>query len=122
MTHNDANDTENTIKCDNYVLCNAKLPEWWHSCKGTLICTNCDILTYHWQKKGGRDKLIIKDNVECSICLETKTGVLMPKCEQYMCTECFRKCYWSNIEDEEFDSDTEEEISQIVEQFDDVSV
>lgn len=100
-----AQDTD-IVKCNNYILCKTKLPEWWYSCKGQWLCTNCDIDFGKWQ--GGKGTLIIKDNVECPICLETKKGISLPKCDHYICIGCFKRCYFNHDNDSDSDDDNKE--------------
>lgn len=79
------------IKCKNYEICECILPNWWFECKGKYLCTNCDM-------QFGNDKgiLEIKDNIECPICLEEKKGICQPKCDHYLCIDCFKRCYYGD--------------------------
>lgn len=61
---------EGGIKCKNYELCGAVLPEWWFECKCSYLCTNCDMLYLG-------STLEIKDNLECVICFEIKRSVTL---------------------------------------------
>jgi len=89
------------IKCKNYELCQAVLPEWWFECKGNYLCTNCHILFGTWgdPTKGcrtGKGILCFNDNVECPICLEYKRCVSQPNCIHSVCIECFKLCYYGD--------------------------
>lgn len=81
------------IKCKNYELCKEILPKWWFDCKGSYLCTNCHMLF-----GTGKGELDIKNNIECPICLEEKTGVSQPNCDHFLCIHCFRRCYYGEEE------------------------
>ena len=63
-------------KCDNYELCCNMLPNWWYSCKGNWMCTNCHMSFGTWgsgeNKHVGRGSLIFEEGNECPVCLEEK--------------------------------------------------
>ena len=103
------------IKCKNYELCNETLPDWWFSCKGSYLCTNCDMLFGTWGTKTGKGILNFTDNLECPVCLETKRSIDQPNCEHTLCIKCFKRCYYGEelqeppfpypeVEDEYYDS------------------
>lgn len=83
----DAQYPDGGIKCKNYLLCEAVLPDWWHDCKGCYRCTNCDVIF-------GRD-LEIKDNEdECPVCYENHR-LIKWSCDHYICVDCTRNiCFW----------------------------
>jgi hypothetical protein len=112
---------EGGIKCKNYELCNAVLPDWWYECKGHYICTNCDILFGTWgngeNAHYGKGELIFSNNLECPICLQNERCVSQPRCEHFACLNCFKRCYFldqSNDGAPEFpyDSEIEEEYNE----------
>lgn len=103
----DYSDESNGIKCKNYEICKGILPEWWFECKDCYYCSNCDMMCLNDLKFG--------DNIECPICLETQRCVTQPKCDHFICIDCFKRCYhgeddktepkfpFPEIEDEYFD-------------------
>jgi hypothetical protein len=88
------------IKCKNYILCETVLPKDWVDMKGCYLCTGCDILFGTWGDpengwgNNGKGVLDVIENLDCMICLETKTGVSLPKCTHYICIDCFKRCYY----------------------------
>ena len=90
------------IKCKNYEICEAVLPKWWFECKGSYLCTNCDMMFGTWgsgeNSHTGKGILEISDNIGCPICLETKRGISYPKCNHMACIECFKICSLSQKE------------------------
>lgn len=108
---------EGGIKCKNYIICKAVLPNWWFDCKRCYLCTNCDAMFGTW--RGGKGILEVTHNLECPICLEIKECISQPKCNHSICISCFKRCYYGDenldgkpifpypdIEDEYYD-DTE---------------
>lgn len=108
------------IKCKNFELCKAVLPQWWFDCKGNYLCTNCDMFFGTWGSGEnlhiGKGILEISDNIECPICLEVKKCISQPRCNHSLCISCFKRCYFGDkdtegepefpypdIEDEYFD-------------------
>src|ERR1700761_2289399 len=98
----DPNTCEKTFKCKfncqpkncpNYVICDTTVPEWLFNCCHGL-CQNCDILFGKW--KGSNGVLSVKDNLECPICLDVTKCISQPNCNHYLCTSCFKKCYYGN--------------------------
>ena len=62
-------------------------------------CMNCDVFLGEWQ--GGRGNLEFKTIDMCCICHEEGIeGVSMPKCQHFICVECFKKCF--DLTDEPF--------------------
>ena len=74
---------EEGIKCKNYELCKIVLPKLW---KANYLCINCDMMF------GGI--LEIKDTIECPICYEYKKGISQPRCNHFICIDCFKRCYY----------------------------
>lgn len=111
------------IKCKNYELCDEILPTWWYECKGHYICTNCDILFGTWghdeNAHYGKGVLDFIDNLECPVCLDTKRCVSQPRCDHFICIDCFKRCYFMDDTnegapnfpypeiEEEYDEDTD---------------
>ena len=98
------------IKCKNYELCKAVLPKWWFDCKNNYICTGCDMFF---------GELELRDNIECPVCYECKRGISQPRCQHFVCIDCFKRCYYvqednrpefpyPEIEDEYDDDDDHE--------------
>jgi len=79
------------IKCKNYIICNCIFPEIYNDgedCEG--CCHNCSIMY-------GLLKFL--DKTKCSLCLETKIGILHPNCNHSICIDCFNyggKCIICN--------------------------
>jgi len=88
------------IKCKNYELCETALPKWWWDCKCRYLCTNCHMLfgSWDWSKDDilvkGKGILEFKDNIECPICYETKKGISQPRCDHYVCIDCFKRLHY----------------------------
>jgi hypothetical protein len=106
------------IKCKNYEICQTVLPKWWFDCKGNYLCTNCHIMFGTWSSgkilHEGKGALEISDDVDCPICLDVKRGISQPRCNQSLCIDCFKRCYYGDesgepvfpypdIEDEYYD-------------------
>lgn len=83
------------IKCKNYQVCNTLLPLWWFNNNNNYLCTNCQIMFGDWGIISGKGILKIIDNIDCPICLEYNKGISQPRCEHYICIECFKRCYFS---------------------------
>ena len=80
------------IKCPNYLFCNSLCPQWYLYChKG--FCVNCAICY---------GKLLnTMDNVKCTFCTKKNTlGVQNPKCDHYLCVDCFKRLYYGPDDDE----------------------
>lgn len=81
------------IKCKNYELCETILPKWWFDCKSNYLCTTCHMMFGTWGKmpngNNGKGILEISDMIECPICLENKKGISQPKCQHFVCIDCF---------------------------------
>lgn len=88
------------IKCKNYELCNATLPNWWYECKGNYLCINCHMLFGTWgsgvNRHTGKGILPISDNLECPICLNIKRAISQPNCEHTVCIDCFKRCQYDS--------------------------
>tara|TARA_B100000683_G_scaffold201148_1_gene194443 strand:+ start:147 stop:527 length:381 start_codon:yes stop_codon:yes gene_type:complete len=83
------------IKCKNYKLCKAILPEWWYDCKGTYLCSDCDMLFGAWGQQTGKGVLDFEDNLECPICLKENQGcVSYPRCDHKVCIPCYKKSFF----------------------------
>lgn len=50
----------NGIKCKNYKLCKAILPDWWYECKNNYLCTNCHMIFGTWERILVKEYLILK--------------------------------------------------------------
>jgi hypothetical protein len=96
---------DDTIKCKNYELCNSLLPEWWFECKGNYLCTDCHMMFGTWGSgenlHTGKGILEINNNIYCPICLECKKGISQPRCEHFICIDCFTRCYYGNTDEKE---------------------
>jgi hypothetical protein len=89
------------VKCKNFSLCGTVLPKSGVSMKGHYLCTSCDGMfgtRSVTENIGscGKGILNLIENLDCIICLETKTNVSMPRCEHYMCVDCFKRCYYGD--------------------------
>lgn len=91
-------DQEDGIKCKNYELCEAVLPNWWFDCKGKYFCIDC--LSFGWGKLNFK-----YEEQECNVCNEL-VNVLVEfptNCNHYFCCQCSRNIlfwdetrYWLN--------------------------
>lgn len=79
------------INCPNHIVCCRNYPLHYKQTYGDL-CLTCDMFFGEWQ--GGKGVLPIIENAECPVCLETVICVSQPKCDHYLCIECFRRCYY----------------------------
>ena len=86
------------IKCKNYIICETVLPKWWFECKGSYLCTNCDMM--FGTGESVEHKNIGKGNLECPICLELKECVSQPRCNHSLCISCFKRCYYGEYKGE----------------------
>lgn len=92
------------IKCKNYELCNSIVSQWWFNYKKNNLCIDCHCMFGTWGNGGykheGKGVLEIKNNIDCPVCLETKKrGVSYPRCNHFVCTKCFKKCF--SLKDQE---------------------
>jgi hypothetical protein len=88
------------IKCKNYIICGDILPIWWFECKRNYLCNNCHIMFGTWNNEiisgigKGKGHLKTSDiEYECPICLENKICISQPRCDHYVCIDCFKRCY-----------------------------
>ena len=92
------------VQCPNYLICGRLEPEWLLYCHhGT--CMNCAAMFGH---------LKFFENMECPICMDTKTCVKQIKCNHKICVDCFKRChfppYWNDPQPEfPYDSEVEDE-------------
>lgn len=82
------------VPCPNFKLCNKIAPFIILDCHDGL-CSSCDIEFGRWQ--GGKGKLTTL-NDECPICLEDKECISLPKCDHFICIDCFQNCWSINHE------------------------
>jgi hypothetical protein len=116
----DRDNADYGIKCKNYIVCKCVLPVWWWECKGCYICTNCDMMFGNWKSGNyvntGKGILDRKGVQECPVCLESKECISQPRCDHYVCFDCFKSCFYKKeikepdfpypeIEDEYFDDE-----------------
>jgi len=74
------------LPCPNVSVCGAWVPKWLLGLKRSGVCIGCDC---KFQKK-----LDTVETTDCPVCLETKPGVVMPKCTHSMCVDCFKRCMY----------------------------
>jgi hypothetical protein len=77
------------IKCKNYNLCEAVLPEWWFNCKGKYLCTTCDL--FGWNELEFRNI-----NNDCNVCYNHGIEMKFPTdCGHWFCVNCCKKIlFW----------------------------
>jgi hypothetical protein len=77
------------IKCKNYNLCEAVLPEWWFNCKGKYLCINCDC--FGWNELKFRNI-----NNDCNVCYNNGIEMKFPTdCGHWFCVNCCKKIlFW----------------------------
>jgi hypothetical protein len=44
------------------------------------------------------DNIVIKNDLECPICLDTARCIQLPKCSHFCCIDCFKKLYYGYTE------------------------
>lgn len=79
------------VKCPNYVVCEKRCPQIvldYHS----GVCLDCNFLFGKWS--GGKGILKLLEDLECCICFENKICVTQPKCDHFICVDCFKVCYF----------------------------
>ena len=76
------------IDCANHEVCGG----YQDPRCGKVCCYNCLIMFDH--SRNGKGELNIRDNIECPICLDTKRGITYPRCDHYVCIECFKYCMY----------------------------
>ena len=81
------------IKCKNYELCDTILPKWWYDCKGTYLCSNCDM--FDWNELEFRDT-----NEDCVVCYcDNFREMKFPtNCGHWFCVECSRNILFDDDE------------------------
>lgn len=87
------------VKCPNFLVCGNDDPQcilWCHAGR----CYHCDLMFGKWCDSSNKGNLIFIDNLEeCCICLDNnKVGVSQPKCEHYICVDCFKECYFAECD------------------------
>lgn len=104
------------IKCKNYIICEAVLPNWWFQCKCCYLCTNCHQAYGTWgpsHRGNGILDIFGETKLECPICLETKKCISQPTCNHHICIDCFKRCYYEEKSNDEpifpYSSDIEDE-------------
>lgn len=79
------------MPCRNFLVCDVLLPEYVLN-KNEGICLSCDLAFGKWT--GGHGALPQQQLDECPICYEENIlGISNPRCNHFMCIECFKKCY-----------------------------
>ena len=111
---------ENSNLCKNYELCGetagtVEFLECWAD-RRKYLCTNCIIMFDSWGSSTtgigstGRGVLEFRDDVDCPICLETKRGVIQPRCSHWFCIDCFGKWVYGDGQPQfPYSDDVEEE-------------
>ena len=74
------------LPCPNVSVCGTWIPKWILELKRSGVCISCDS-QFH-------KKLDTVETTDCPVCLETKPGVVMPKCTHSMCVDCFKRCMY----------------------------
>jgi len=90
----DSLNCEEGIKCKNYIVCDGIKAKWWFNKKGQYICLGCDMDFGTWGDQVGKGVLETMENIECPICFEIKNGISQPRCDHFVCVDCFRRCYY----------------------------
>lgn len=87
-------------RCTNFMVCEASRPSYILKCMNNK-CVDCNIMFGQWC--GGKGNLTFFANLDkCCICLgENKVGVSQPKCRHTICLDCFKKCYFTNVDIDE---------------------
>jgi hypothetical protein len=79
------------MQCKNYLVCDTLVPEYILKNHDNL-CINCYVV--FGKNQGGHGALPQKKIDECLICYENNVwGISNPKCDHFICINCFKKCY-----------------------------
>lgn len=84
------------VHCPNYIICGSKFPKHILNYYNG-VCYYCNEM--FGKKRGGTGILKAIENKECPICLETTRCIIQPKCDHYICVECFQNCYYGDYND-----------------------
>lgn len=82
------------IKCPNFLVCGKECPQIvfdYHF----GVCPDCNFLFGGWN--GGKGVLTYLEDLECCICFEIKICVSQPKCDHFICLDCFKTCYFGKL-------------------------
>lgn len=102
-TGNDSDDDGVGVKCKNYELCKCVNPKWWYDFKGHYLCIPCDLNYGTWGDPNGgvysigRGALEFTDDLDCSICLESRRSVSLPRCRHTLCIGCFMRYFYGPV-------------------------
>ncbi|MFK5969993.1 MAG: hypothetical protein QM487_07750, partial [Candidatus Marithrix sp.] len=76
------------INCLNFKVCKQSFPSWMLGYHGEF-CDEC-----HNLFKESNGKLRFSNKIDCPICLDIKDGCAMPRCNHYICLDCFKTIYF----------------------------
>lgn len=96
-------------QCRNFIVCGYVAPgdsnPFLFDLRNPWTCTNCHIDYGQWGDPGstfghGKNRegvLQFSDTLlECPVCWELKTGVAHPRCDHFVCIDCFTRCYYGD--------------------------
>jgi hypothetical protein len=84
------------IKCKNHKVCNNLLPDRWFNYKGRYLCIPCErTFGKLLNTNRGTGELKFSDNVVCLQCNSKGEGVTYPRCDHYLCLQCFDNIWYS---------------------------
>jgi hypothetical protein len=82
------------IDCD---LCEIKCGNFYIKEKdGLKICSSC-ARNQEGEKSdifSSIEDIVIKENIECPVCLDKKCSIQLPNCTHFCCISCFKKIYF----------------------------
>ena len=83
------------VKCKNHKVCNGLLPDRWFEVRGRYLCIPCErTFGKLLNKNEGSGELKFSDNILCLQCNCKGEGVKYPKCEHYLCLQCFDNIWY----------------------------
>jgi len=88
------------VECPNYIVCGTVNPRWVFDCHSGF-CFNCNLSYKMGNWKGGKKIIKMDNKSECPICLDDKFCVNQPNCDHPLCIDCFKRCYYGDIQCEE---------------------
>jgi hypothetical protein len=74
-------------KCTYYIIC--ENDEYIND-----LCYDCHMLFGSW--RGVNTVLDTQDDLQCPLCAKISKCITRPKCDHFICTDCFKKLYYSN--------------------------
>ena len=99
-------------QCRNFIVCGDVAPGDSNPClfdlRNPWTCMNCHMFFGEWTSTGTDSKTLGQGKsregvlqfsdalLECPVCLELKTSVAHPRCDHFVCIDCFKRCYYGD--------------------------